>query len=161
MSKKALVDHIFVRLEPQVQEYVDVRNPQNTVLLLEVLAKFEERYSCKAIRGSRNSDSVERRGWNEHTMSNVDDNGRNWRNSEVCVDRVMTEMIMGVTTRMAVKEISGSKAGIYFRRMIEDLTIGDTSLEMEVKRTILGDGTTEISVQGSILVEAIRGKGHD
>ncbi|GFV61238.1 uncharacterized protein TNCV_500301 [Trichonephila clavipes] len=43
MSEKALVDHIFVRLEPQVQDYVEVRNPQNTVQLLEVLAKFEER----------------------------------------------------------------------------------------------------------------------
>ncbi|GFX19788.1 uncharacterized protein TNCV_2076941 [Trichonephila clavipes] len=65
MSEKALVDHIFVRLEPQVQDYVEVRNPENTVQLLEVLAKFEERYSCKAIRGSRNSDNVEGRGWNE------------------------------------------------------------------------------------------------
>ncbi|GFV73800.1 uncharacterized protein TNCV_3543581 [Trichonephila clavipes] len=74
MSEKALVDHIFVRLEPQVQDYVEVRNPQNTVQLLEVLAKFEESYSPKAIRGSRNSDNVERRGWNEHRMSNVDDN---------------------------------------------------------------------------------------
>ncbi|GFU51731.1 uncharacterized protein TNCV_104581 [Trichonephila clavipes] len=74
MSEKALIDHIFVRLEPQVQDYVEVRNPQNTVQLLEVLAKFEESYSSKAIRGSRNSDNVERRGWNEHRMSNVDDN---------------------------------------------------------------------------------------
>ncbi|GFY35857.1 uncharacterized protein TNCV_4842321 [Trichonephila clavipes] len=48
MSEKALVHHIFVRLEPQVQDYVEVRNPQNTVQLLEVLAKFEESYSCKA-----------------------------------------------------------------------------------------------------------------
>ncbi|GFW08381.1 uncharacterized protein TNCV_1656951 [Trichonephila clavipes] len=29
MSEKSLVDHIFVRLEPQVQDYVVVRNPQN------------------------------------------------------------------------------------------------------------------------------------
>ncbi|GFX99484.1 uncharacterized protein TNCV_3039591 [Trichonephila clavipes] len=48
MSEKALVDHIFVRLEPQVQDYVEVRNPQTAIQLLEVLAKFEERYSCKA-----------------------------------------------------------------------------------------------------------------
>ncbi|GFX95731.1 uncharacterized protein TNCV_4886571 [Trichonephila clavipes] len=75
MSEKALVDHIFVRLEPQVHDYVEVRNPQNTVQLLEVLAKFEERYSGKAIRGSRNSDNVEERGWNECRMSNV---GNQW-----------------------------------------------------------------------------------
>ncbi|GFU91908.1 uncharacterized protein TNCV_3192921 [Trichonephila clavipes] len=83
MSEKALVDHILVRLEPQVQDYVEVRNPQNTVQLLEVLAKFEERYSCKAIRGSRNSDNEEGRGWNELRMSNVGNNRGNWRNSEV------------------------------------------------------------------------------
>ncbi|GFX89642.1 uncharacterized protein TNCV_3710741 [Trichonephila clavipes] len=71
------------RLEPQVQDYVEVRNPENTVQLLEVLAKFEERYSGKAIRGSRNSDNVEGRGWNERRMSSVDNNRGNWRNSEV------------------------------------------------------------------------------
>ncbi|GFU11845.1 retrovirus-related Pol polyprotein from transposon 297 [Trichonephila clavipes] len=48
MSEKTLVDHYFVRLEPQVQDYVEVRNPQTAIQLLEVLAKFEERYSCKA-----------------------------------------------------------------------------------------------------------------
>ncbi|GFY08428.1 uncharacterized protein TNCV_1358331 [Trichonephila clavipes] len=31
MSEKALVDHIFVRLESQVQNYVEVRNPQTTI----------------------------------------------------------------------------------------------------------------------------------
>ncbi|GFW06284.1 uncharacterized protein TNCV_37581 [Trichonephila clavipes] len=45
MSEKALVDHTFVRLEAQVQDYVEVRNPENTVQLLEVLAKLKERYS--------------------------------------------------------------------------------------------------------------------
>ncbi|GFW44399.1 uncharacterized protein TNCV_1748281 [Trichonephila clavipes] len=51
--------------------------------MLEVLAKFVERYSCKAKRGSRIRDNVERQGRNEHRMSNIDDNRRNWRNSEV------------------------------------------------------------------------------
>ncbi|GFT69093.1 uncharacterized protein TNCV_3904871 [Trichonephila clavipes] len=83
MSEKALVDHIFVRLEPQVQDYVEVRKPQNTVQLLGVLAKFEERYSGKAIRGSRNSDNMEGRGGNERRMSNVGNNRGNWRNSKV------------------------------------------------------------------------------
>ncbi|GFS31677.1 retrovirus-related Pol polyprotein from transposon 297 [Trichonephila inaurata madagascariensis] len=35
------------------------------------------------MRGSQNSDNVERRGQNEHRMSNVDDNHRNRKNSEV------------------------------------------------------------------------------
>ncbi|GFX40146.1 retrovirus-related Pol polyprotein from transposon 17.6 [Trichonephila clavipes] len=83
MSEKALVDHIFVRLEPQVQDYVEVRNPQTAIQLLEVLAKFEERYSCKTTLGSRNSDDVEGRGWKERRVSNVGNNRGNWRNSEV------------------------------------------------------------------------------
>ncbi|GFV31906.1 retrovirus-related Pol polyprotein from transposon 297 [Trichonephila clavipes] len=83
MSEKALVDHIFVRLEPQVQDYVEVRNPQTAIQLLEVLAKLEERYSCKATLGSRNSNNAEGRGRNERRMSNVGNNRGNWRNSEV------------------------------------------------------------------------------
>ncbi|GFV98119.1 uncharacterized protein TNCV_4448791 [Trichonephila clavipes] len=83
MSEKALVDHIFVRLEQQVQDYVEVRNPQTAIQLLEVLAKFEERYSCKATLGSRNSNNVEVRGWNERRISNVGNNRGNWRNFEV------------------------------------------------------------------------------
>ncbi|GFU29953.1 uncharacterized protein TNCV_1687221 [Trichonephila clavipes] len=59
MSEKALVDHIFVRLEPQVQDYIEVRNPETAIQLLEVLAKFEEIYSCQATMGSRNSNIVE------------------------------------------------------------------------------------------------------
>ncbi|GFV20144.1 uncharacterized protein TNCV_4194421 [Trichonephila clavipes] len=141
MSEKALLDYIFVRLEPQVQDYVEVRNPENTVQLLEVLAKFEERYSCKAIWGSRNSDNVEGRGWNGVgclVLIIIEEIGEilKW-----CVDRVLVEMIIGVTTRIAVKEISGSRAGIDFRRIIEDLTTGDINLEMETKKTILVEGT--------------------
>ncbi|GFU83886.1 uncharacterized protein TNCV_3852081 [Trichonephila clavipes] len=83
MSEEALADHIFVRLEPQVQDYVEARNLQNTVKLLEVLSKFEERYSCKTMRGLKNSDNAERRSWNERRMSNADDIRRSWRNSEV------------------------------------------------------------------------------
>ncbi|GFW45035.1 uncharacterized protein TNCV_4513491 [Trichonephila clavipes] len=83
MSEKALVDHIFVRLESQVQDYVEVRNPQTAIQLLEVLDKFEERYSCKTILGSRNSNNVEGRGRNERRMSNVGNNRGNWRNCEV------------------------------------------------------------------------------
>ncbi|GFW49500.1 uncharacterized protein TNCV_2842811 [Trichonephila clavipes] len=109
MSEEALVDDIFVRLEPQVQDYVEVRYPQNMVQLLEVLSKFEERYSCKIMRGSRNCDNVESRGWNERRMSNTDESRRIWK---FCVDRVTAEMIIGVITRMAIKEISDSTTGI-------------------------------------------------
>ncbi|GFW98292.1 uncharacterized protein TNCV_1091701 [Trichonephila clavipes] len=67
----------------QVFFCMNVRNPQTANKLLEVLAKFEERYSCKATLGSRNSDNVEGRGWKKRRMSNVGNNRGNWRNSEV------------------------------------------------------------------------------
>ncbi|GFY28190.1 uncharacterized protein TNCV_4395241 [Trichonephila clavipes] len=88
--------------------------------------------------------------------------GGNWRNSEV-VRRSSNGKndYRGNYTRMVVKEISGSTTGIDFRRMIEDLTIGDTNLEMGVKNIILLEGTAEIEVRVRILVEAIRGKGDD
>ncbi|GFV43774.1 hypothetical protein TNCV_4609321 [Trichonephila clavipes] len=60
-----------------------------------------------------------------------------------------------------VKETIGSRAGIDFRRITEDLTIGDINLETEVKKTILVEGTTEIGVRVEILVEAIEGRGDD
>ncbi|GFT65137.1 uncharacterized protein TNCV_698331 [Trichonephila clavipes] len=101
------------------------------------------------MRGSRNSDNVKRRGWNERRMSNADDGGIR----KFCVDRVTAEIIIGVIMRMAVREISGSTAGIDFRGMIEDLTIKDTNLEMRVKMTILVERTAEIEVRVRILVE--------
>ncbi|GFX76109.1 uncharacterized protein TNCV_1834841 [Trichonephila clavipes] len=59
------------------------KNRKTTAQLLEVLAKFEGRYSYKKMHGSRNSGNVERRGWNESRRSNHDDRQRNWRNSKV------------------------------------------------------------------------------
>ncbi|GFU90072.1 uncharacterized protein TNCV_3736291 [Trichonephila clavipes] len=81
--------HVSAKTEPGADRfsassgYVEVRNPQTAIQLLEVLAKFEERYSCKATLGSRNSNNVEGRGWNERRISNVGNNRGNWRNSEV------------------------------------------------------------------------------
>ncbi|GFT03721.1 uncharacterized protein TNCV_1102621 [Trichonephila clavipes] len=77
------------------------------------------------------------------------------------VDRIMVEMIIGVTIRTAVKEISGSRAGIGFKTMIADLTIGDINLKIEVKMTILVEETKEIEVRVKILVEAVEYKWDD
>ncbi|GFW32832.1 uncharacterized protein TNCV_1774011 [Trichonephila clavipes] len=60
-----------------------MKQKEPTKFLIEVLCKFEERYSYKTMRGSRNSDNVERQGWNECRISNTDDSWRNWRNLEV------------------------------------------------------------------------------
>ncbi|GFT10103.1 uncharacterized protein TNCV_1115412 [Trichonephila clavipes] len=71
----------------------------------------------------------------------------------------MVEGIIGVTIRIAGKEISGSRAGIGFKTMFADLTIGDINLEIEVKMTILVEGTKEIVVRVKILVEVITAQG--
>ncbi|GFV52534.1 uncharacterized protein TNCV_1918521 [Trichonephila clavipes] len=55
MSEEALVEHIFIQLEPQVQDYAEVRNPTTTAKLLQVMSKFEERYPCKEKQGSRSN----------------------------------------------------------------------------------------------------------
>ncbi|GFY25651.1 uncharacterized protein TNCV_2487711 [Trichonephila clavipes] len=78
-----------------------------------------------------------------------------------CVDRIMVEMIIGVTIRTAVKEISGSRAEIGFKTMIVDLTIGDINLKIEVKMTFLVEGSKEIGVRVKILVETVENKWDD
>ncbi|GFX68509.1 uncharacterized protein TNCV_2432161 [Trichonephila clavipes] len=81
MSEEALVEHIFARLEHQVQDYVEVKNPTTTAQLLQVMAKFEERYSCKGMQSSRSNENMGRRDWDVRRGSNDDDNRRNWRDA--------------------------------------------------------------------------------
>ncbi|GFW16014.1 uncharacterized protein TNCV_4432871 [Trichonephila clavipes] len=161
MSEKALVDHIFLRLEPQVQDYGEVRNPQTAIQLLEVLAKFE-----KDIRARQHWVREIVITWKDEVGMSVgclmlviiEEIGEilKWY-----IDQIMVEMIIGVTIRTTVKEISGSKAGIGFKTMIADLTIGDINLEIEVKMTILVEGTKEIGVRVKILVGAVESKWDD
>ncbi|GFX27786.1 retrovirus-related Pol polyprotein from transposon 17.6 [Trichonephila clavipes] len=42
----------FVRLEPQVLDYVEVRHPQTTANLLQIIDKYEEMFLNRKIRGS-------------------------------------------------------------------------------------------------------------
>ncbi|GFY01136.1 uncharacterized protein TNCV_5076031 [Trichonephila clavipes] len=161
MSEKALVDYIFVRLEPQVQDYVEVRNPQNAIQLLEVLAKFEERYSCKATQDSRKSDNVEGRGWNERRMSSVGNNRGNWRNSEVVRRPNNGRNDYRGNYQNSRQGNQWFESRNSFKTLIADLTIGDINLEIEVKMTILVEGTKEIGVRVKILVEAVENKWDD
>ncbi|GFT88004.1 uncharacterized protein TNCV_4391501 [Trichonephila clavipes] len=159
MSENALVDHIFVRLEPQVQDYVEVRNPQTAIQLLEVLAKFEERYS----RARQHWVQEIVITWKDEVEISVgclmlviiEEIGEilKWY-----IDQIMVEMIIGVAIRTTVKEISGSRAGIGFKTMIADLTIGDINLEIEVKMTILVEETKEIGVRVKILVKTVENR---
>ncbi|GFV09332.1 retrovirus-related Pol polyprotein from transposon 297 [Trichonephila clavipes] len=52
MSEEKLIDHVVSRLEPQILDYVEVRHPQNTANLLQIVDKYEERFINRQIRGS-------------------------------------------------------------------------------------------------------------
>ncbi|GFU93455.1 uncharacterized protein TNCV_2728421 [Trichonephila clavipes] len=52
MTEEKLIDHIISRLEPQILDYVEVRNPQTTSNLLQIIDKYEKRFLNRKIRGS-------------------------------------------------------------------------------------------------------------
>ncbi|GFX65871.1 uncharacterized protein TNCV_12921 [Trichonephila clavipes] len=52
MTEEKLIDYIISRLEPQILDYVEVRNPQTTSNLLQIIDKYEERFLNRKIRGS-------------------------------------------------------------------------------------------------------------
>ncbi|GFX45007.1 uncharacterized protein TNCV_3430561 [Trichonephila clavipes] len=51
ITEEKLIDHI-IRLEPQILDYVEVRNPQTTSNLLQIIDKYDERFLNRKIRGS-------------------------------------------------------------------------------------------------------------
>ncbi|GFX98713.1 uncharacterized protein TNCV_1502911 [Trichonephila clavipes] len=52
MTEEKLIDHIISRLGPQIFDYVEVRNPQTTSNLLQIIDKYEEWFLIRKIRGS-------------------------------------------------------------------------------------------------------------
>ncbi|GFU15952.1 retrovirus-related Pol polyprotein from transposon 297 [Trichonephila clavipes] len=52
MTEEKLIDHVISRLEPQISDYVEVRHPQTTTNLLQIIDKYEERFLNRKIRGS-------------------------------------------------------------------------------------------------------------
>ncbi|GFU38216.1 uncharacterized protein TNCV_2432511 [Trichonephila clavipes] len=52
MTEEKLLDHVISRLEPQILDYVEVRHPQTTSNLLQIIYKNEERFLNRKIRGS-------------------------------------------------------------------------------------------------------------
>ncbi|GFY21241.1 uncharacterized protein TNCV_3992851 [Trichonephila clavipes] len=52
IMEEKLIDHIISRLEPQILDYVEVRNPQTTSNLLQIIDKYKERFLNRKIRGS-------------------------------------------------------------------------------------------------------------
>ncbi|GFY28025.1 uncharacterized protein TNCV_4563771 [Trichonephila clavipes] len=52
MTEEKLLDHVISRLEPQILDYVEVRHPQTTSNLLQIIDKYEERFLNRRIRCS-------------------------------------------------------------------------------------------------------------
>ncbi|GFX01451.1 uncharacterized protein TNCV_1864251 [Trichonephila clavipes] len=161
MLEEALGDHNFVSLEPQVQDYVEVRNPTTTAQLLEVLAKFQERYSYKKMQGSRNNGNIERRDWNVSRRSNRDDRQRNWRNLEVL------HRPSNSRNNYRGNYESGRQRNQCFENRNEinrddrRFDRGYQSGNRVHKVKILIEEIVEIRVQVLIFVEVIKGKGVD
>ncbi|GFX54364.1 uncharacterized protein TNCV_3824631 [Trichonephila clavipes] len=77
MSEEKLIDHVVSRLEPQILEYVEVRHPQNTANLLQIVDKYEECFMNRQIRGS--SEGFRSSNPNENNRFNNQHRQENWR----------------------------------------------------------------------------------
>ncbi|GFX68390.1 uncharacterized protein TNCV_2817641 [Trichonephila clavipes] len=102
----------FVRLEPRVQDYLEVRNPTTTAQLLHVLAKFERNSHKKNARGSKlYSGNVERRGWN--AKGNYESRQRNqWIESRNELNRDDRRFDRGYQSRNRVQSENFSQGTI-------------------------------------------------
>ncbi|GFV25786.1 transposable element Tcb2 transposase [Trichonephila clavipes] len=83
MTELCLIQHVVSHLEPQVQDYVEVRNPTTRAQLLLVISKFDERYSARETQGSSKNYNRERRDWHKLQRSPDDRRNRNGRDAEV------------------------------------------------------------------------------
>ncbi|GFU83950.1 uncharacterized protein TNCV_560761 [Trichonephila clavipes] len=52
MTEEKLIDHVISSLESQILNYVEVRHPQTTSNLLQIIDKYEERFLNRNIRSS-------------------------------------------------------------------------------------------------------------
>ncbi|GFV34639.1 uncharacterized protein TNCV_1449431 [Trichonephila clavipes] len=52
MTEEKLIEHVISRLEPQILDNVEVRHPQTTSNLLQIIGKYEEGFLNRKIRGS-------------------------------------------------------------------------------------------------------------
>ncbi|GFW29835.1 retrovirus-related Pol polyprotein from transposon 17.6 [Trichonephila clavipes] len=81
MKEEKFLDQVISRLEPQLSDYVDVRHPQTTSNLLQVIDKNKERFLNRRIRGS----SQEFRDANQSASNQFPNRKRqeNWRETRV------------------------------------------------------------------------------
>ncbi|GFW43016.1 uncharacterized protein TNCV_1474121 [Trichonephila clavipes] len=80
MVEEKLLDHIS-RLDPQLLDYVEVRHPQTTSSLLQLIDKYEERFLNRMTKGpSHEFRNTNHRANNQFTNRNKQEN---WRDTRV------------------------------------------------------------------------------
>ncbi|GFX92668.1 hypothetical protein TNCV_4087731 [Trichonephila clavipes] len=77
MSEEKSIDHVVSRLEPQILDYVEVRHPQNTANLLQIVDKYREPFMNRQIRSSNPNEN--NRFNNRHRQENRRENRNNER----------------------------------------------------------------------------------
>ncbi|GFX59367.1 uncharacterized protein TNCV_4633251 [Trichonephila clavipes] len=79
MTEEKLIDHIISRLEPQILDYVEVRNPQTTSNLLQIIDKNRQE-NWRETRGNNRyvDNSRPRRELNRFESQGVVDNQIRW-----------------------------------------------------------------------------------
>ncbi|GFV66844.1 uncharacterized protein TNCV_4258191 [Trichonephila clavipes] len=87
MTTEKLIDHVISRLEPRILDYVDVRHPQTTSNLLQIIVKFEERFLNRRVRGSsRKLRDVNQSENNRFPNRNWQENWRETRGNNIYSD---------------------------------------------------------------------------
>ncbi|GFV21230.1 uncharacterized protein TNCV_4268631 [Trichonephila clavipes] len=81
MSEEKLIDHVVSRLEPQILDYVEVKHPQKTANLLQIVDKYEESFMNRQIRGS--SEGFRCSNPNENNRFNNRHRQENWRENRI------------------------------------------------------------------------------
>ncbi|GFV94102.1 uncharacterized protein TNCV_2957621 [Trichonephila clavipes] len=81
MAEEKLLDHIVSHLEPQLLDYMEVRHPQTTSSLLQLIDKYEERFLNRMTRGpSQDFRNTTHSANNQFTNRNRQEN---WRDTRV------------------------------------------------------------------------------
>ncbi|GFT45502.1 retrovirus-related Pol polyprotein from transposon 17.6 [Trichonephila clavipes] len=146
MAEEGLEGHIIARLEPQLMEYVEIRNPTSRSKLLKMILKYEDRYLRRDTQGSSNNNR-ERRDWNARRRSLEDRRNRNWQD-ERAIERQNDRRDTYRSTygnRPQRNQVNQGFENVLIE-MIEDskIMVVGISSEIRVRVGILTEGTEDV-----------------
>ncbi|GFW30394.1 uncharacterized protein TNCV_453321 [Trichonephila clavipes] len=130
MTEEKLIDHIISRLEPQILDYVEVRNAQTTSNLLQIIDKFEERFLNRKIRGSSwESRDIQPNENNRFLNRNRQENWRETRDGEMTPSQTLTWERYVFHVSEAKREEFVDDALMYAKSLCEELGTPKTNQE--------------------------------